>query len=130
MTKMAKLSTVIDEWCVANQIDAVSIQCWSSMQENFGVVPCTIMSMASDSLLPAACEADVTGAISMLALVLASGGPAALVDWNNNYGEDPDMAVVFHCSNLPKTLMVDEKPAWRAMRSLARLLVPRTPLAR
>ena len=80
------------------------------MQENFGVVPCTIMSMASDSLLPAACESDVTGALSMLALVLASGKPSALVDWNNNYGDDPDKAVVFHCSNLPKTIMVDERP--------------------
>ena len=74
------------------------------------MVPCTIMSMASDSLLPAACEADVTGAVSMLALALASGSPAALVDWNNNYGDDPDKAVVFHCSNLPKSIMVDEKP--------------------
>ncbi len=124
MTKMAKLSTVIDEWRAANQLDAVSIQCWSSMQENFGVVPCTIMSMASDSLLPAACEADVTGAISMLALVLASGGPAALVDWNNNYGEDPDMAVVFHCSNLPKTLMVDEKPRMESNAILGKTFGP------
>jgi L-fucose isomerase-like protein len=108
--KMAKLSVVIDQWRMANQLDAISVQCWSSMQENFGVVPCTIMSMLSDGLLPAACEADVTGAVSMLALVFASGGPAALVDWNNNYGDDPDKAVVFHCSNLPKTIMVDEKP--------------------
>ncbi|MGO9660846.1 MAG: L-fucose/L-arabinose isomerase family protein [Acidimicrobiales bacterium] len=110
LMKMAKLSVVIDQWRTANQLDAVSIQCWSSMQENFGVVPCAIMSMASDSLLPAACEADVTGALSMLALVLASGRPAALVDWNNNYGDDPDKAVVFHCSNLPKTIMDNEKP--------------------
>ena len=80
------------------------------MQENLGIVPCTIMSMASDSLLPAACEADVTGAISMLALALVSGTPAALVDWNNNYGDDPDKAVVFHCSNLPRSIMVDDIP--------------------
>ena len=104
--KMAKLGVVVDEWRLANQLDAIAIQCWSSLQENFGVVPCTVMSMASDDLLPAACEADVTGAISMLALALVSGTPAALVDWNNNYGEDPDKAVVFHCSNLPKTIML------------------------
>jgi L-fucose isomerase-like protein len=110
LTKMAKLGVVIDQWRDANELDAISIQCWSSLQENFGVVPCTIMSMASDSLLPAACEADVTGALSMLALVLAGGAPAALVDWNNNYGDDPDKAVVFHCSNLPRAIMVDEKP--------------------
>jgi L-fucose isomerase-like protein len=119
VTKMAKLGVVIDEWRQANQLDAISIQCWSSMQENFGVVPCTIMSMASDGLLPAACEADVTGALSMLALVLASGSPAALVDWNNNYGDDPDKAVVFHCSNLPKTIMVDKRPRMESNAILA-----------
>jgi L-fucose isomerase-like protein len=25
-----------------------------------------------------------------------------LLDWNNNYGDDPNKAVCFHCSNLPK----------------------------
>jgi L-fucose isomerase-like protein len=124
VTKMAKLGVVIDQWRAANQLDAISIQCWSSLQENFGVVPCTIMSMASDSLLPAACEADVTGAVSMLALALASGGPAALVDWNNNYGDDPDKAVVFHCSNLPKSIMVDAKPRMESNAILGNVFGP------
>jgi L-fucose isomerase-like protein len=35
-------------------------------------------------------------------LQLASGTPSALLDWNNNYGSDPNKAVCFHCSNLPK----------------------------
>ncbi len=68
------------------------------------------MSMASDSLMPSACETDVAGVVAMLALVLASGKPSALVDWNNNYGDDPDKAVVFHCSNLPKTIFIDQIP--------------------
>jgi L-fucose isomerase-like protein len=60
------------------------------------------MSMLSNSLLPSACETDVTGAVGMLALQLASGTPSAIVDWNNSYGDDPDKGVIFHCSNLPK----------------------------
>jgi L-fucose isomerase-like protein len=40
----------------------------------------------------------------MYAMVLASGKASALLDWNNNYGEDPNKTVVFHCSNLPKDL--------------------------
>ncbi len=108
--KMAKLGAVVDQWKDAHQLDATSIQCWSALEEYFGVVPCTIMSMSSDSLVPAACESDVAGAVSMLALALASGKPSALVDWNNNYGDDPDKAVVFHCSSLPKTILLDEIP--------------------
>jgi L-fucose isomerase-like protein len=38
----------------------------------------------------------------MQMLALASGTPSALLDWNNNYGSDPDKCVCFHCSNLPK----------------------------
>jgi L-fucose isomerase-like protein len=68
------------------------------------------MSMSSNKLNPSACETDIVGALAMLALQLASGKPSALVDWNNNYGDDPDKGVVFHCSNLPKDVFVDEIP--------------------
>lgn len=110
LNKMAKLGVVLDDWQVTNQLDATAIQCWTSLEEYFGVVPCTIMSMASNSLTPSACETDIVGVLSMLALQLASGKPSAIVDWNNNYGDDPDKAVIFHCSNLPKDVFVDEIP--------------------
>jgi L-fucose isomerase-like protein len=67
------------------------------------------MSMMSESLLPSACEVDITGLLGMYILQLASGGPSALVDWNNNYGGDEDKCVVFHCSNLPKSFFKSSK---------------------
>jgi L-fucose isomerase-like protein len=39
----------------------------------------------------------------MYALQLASGQPSALVDWNNNYGDDPNKCVLFHCGNWAKS---------------------------
>jgi L-fucose isomerase-like protein len=78
------------------------VQCWTSIEEFLGIVPCTVMSMMSESLIPSACEVDVLGTLSMYALTLASETPSALLDWNNNYGDNPDKAVCFHCSNLPK----------------------------
>jgi len=110
LIKIAKLGVVLDEWSAANEYDATAIQCWTSMQEYFGVVPCTLMSMLSDSLAPSACETDIAGTAAMYAMALASGKPSALVDWNNNYGDDPDKGVVFHCSNLPKSVFTDEIP--------------------
>lgn len=62
----------------------------------------------SNSLMPSACETDVAGLVGMYAMVLASGKPSAIVDWNNNYSNDPDKAVIFHCSNLPKDIFTDE----------------------
>jgi L-fucose isomerase-like protein len=102
LTKMAKFGVVVDEWMQANQLNGTSVQCWTAMQEFFGVVPCTIMSMMSNNLIPSACETDMVGMLAMYALQLASGTPSAIVDWNNNYGDDPDKTVIFHCSNLPK----------------------------
>ncbi|MBV9492486.1 MAG: fucose isomerase, partial [Verrucomicrobia bacterium] len=103
LVKMAKLGIVLDEWMRTYDIEATAIQCWSSLQLNYGVNVCTIMSMMSESLLPSACEVDITGVASMYALQLASGKPSALVDWNNNYGEDPNKCVLFHCGNWAKS---------------------------
>lgn len=108
MLRMAKLGVVTDRWVSEQSLDATAIQCWTAIEEYLGVTPCTVMSMASNSLAPSACETDINGALAMLALSLASGKPSALVDWNNNYGDDPDKAVVFHCSNLPKAVFIDE----------------------
>src|SRR5882762_3595499 len=102
LMKMAKLGTVIDQWMEQTQVTISAIQCWTSLEEFFGVVPCTVMSMMSENLLSSACEVDICGVVGMHALQLASGSPSALLDWNNNYGEDPDKAVCFHCSNLPR----------------------------
>jgi L-fucose isomerase-like protein len=102
LMRMAKLATVVEEWMEEVDVAMSAVQCWTAMEEYYGVVPCTMMSMMSDSLLPSACEVDVCGVIAMYALQLASETPSALLDWNNNYGEDPDKAVCFHCSNLPK----------------------------
>lgn len=101
--KMAKLAIVIDEWMEQAELDITAVQCWTSLEEYFGVVPCTVMSMLSEGLRSSACEVDVCGALGMHALALASGTPSFLLDWNNNYGEDPDKCVCFHCSNLPKS---------------------------
>jgi L-fucose isomerase-like protein len=101
LVKMAKFGVVVDDWMSENELAGTSIQCWTAMEEFFGVVPCTLMSMMSNNLMPSACETDMVGMIGMYVLQLASGDPSAIVDWNNNFGEDPDKAVIFHCSNLP-----------------------------
>jgi L-fucose isomerase-like protein len=109
LMKMAKLGVAIDRWVKDKELTATAIQCWTAMEEFYGVVPCTLMSMMSNSLIPSACETDVAGLIGMYVLVAASGRPAALLDWNNNYAEDPNKGVVFHCSNLPKAFFTSQK---------------------
>ena len=115
LLKMAKLGAVVDEWMKATDVQISAVQCWTSLEENLGVVPCTVMSMMSDSLLSSACEVDVCGVLGMHALQLASETPSALLDWNNNYGADPNKAVCFHCSNLPKHFFREVKMDYQAI---------------
>ena len=91
------------DWMRANELDATAIQCWTSLQQNFGVNVCTLMSFMSDKMMPSACEVDITGVLSMYALQLASDQPAALVDWNNNYAGEENKCVLFHCGNWAKS---------------------------
>lgn len=107
MLRMAKLGIVISNWMAENDLVASALQCWNSVQKNYGVNVCTLMSMMSNQLMPSACETDITGVVSMYALQLASGTPGALVDWNNNYGGDPNKCVLFHCGNWAKSFIPD-----------------------
>lgn len=109
LMKMAKLGAVIDGFMREQELTISAVQCWTALEEYFGVVPCTVMSMMSNNLMSSACETDIVGVVSMHALRLASGTPSALLDWNNNYGDDPNKAVCFHCSNLPKHFFADVK---------------------
>ena len=109
LVQMAKMGVVLTDWMAANYLDATAIQCWTSVQENYGCNVCTLMSMMSEKFMPSACEVDVTGVLTMYAMQLAGGTPAALVDWNNNYAEDDEKCVLFHCGNWAKSFLPDIK---------------------
>ena len=101
----AKFGVAVERWIEANQIDAVAVQCWDSLEQNYGCAACVTMSMLGEKLLPAACEVDIAGAVAMYALTLAAQGQSALLDWNNNFAEDRNKCVCTHCGNFPKSFV-------------------------
>ena len=101
----AKFGVAVERWIEANQIDAVAVQCWDSLEQNYGCAACVTMSMLGEKLLPAACEVDIAGAVSMYALTLAAQGQSALLDWSNNFAEDRNKCVCTHCGNFPKSFV-------------------------
>lgn len=101
----AKFGVAVERWIEANQIDAVAVQCWDSLEQNYGCAACVTMSMLGEKLLPAACEVDIAGAVSMYALTLAAQGQSALLDWNNNFAEDRNKCVCTRCGNFPKSFV-------------------------
>ena len=107
LVQIAKLDVVLHDFMQEHALDATAIQCWTSLQQNYGCNVCTSMSMMSENMLPSACEVDVTGTLTMYAMQLASGSPSALVDWNNNYASDDEKVVLFHCGNWAKSFLPD-----------------------
>lgn len=107
LVTMAKLFVVISQWMTENDIQTTAFQCWTSLQQSLGVNVCSIMSVMSGQLVPSACEVDVMGALSMYALSMASQKPASIADWNNNFGDDGDKCVLFHCGNFATSELID-----------------------
>ena len=103
--KLVRLGVVLDEIVAANKLDAIAVRCWTEMQTLMGISPCVVMSEITNRGIPAACEVDVCNAVTMQALALASEGPATCLDWNNNYGDDEDKCILFHCGPVPADLM-------------------------
>ena len=105
ISRSVKLSVAIDRIIEEGELDAVAMQCWDSIEENYGCAACVTMSMLGERLIPAACESDVAGAVSMYALLLASGKAPGFLNWNNNYGLEENICVNANCSSFPKSFM-------------------------
>jgi L-fucose isomerase-like protein len=105
LESLARLGTVLDRMVVEYGLDAIALRCWIELQTRLGVSPCVLLGEMNDRGVAAACEVDVGNAVAMRALGAASGAPAACLDWNNNYGEDEDKCILFHCGPVPPSLM-------------------------
>ncbi len=109
LLKIAKFEAFLRQWAAERKLDALAIQCWTSLQQNLGICACSAMSRLSDLGIPAACESDILGALSMHALRLATDGPSALADWNNLHNDDDDLVNLWHCGVFPASFG-QEKP--------------------
>jgi L-fucose isomerase-like protein len=106
--KIIRLGVVLDEIIEEYGMDAFALRCWVEMQSQLGISPCILLGVLNDLGIPAACEVDVGNALTMYALRLASGEPTACLDWNNNYEDDDDKCILFHCGPVPPSLMASK----------------------
>lgn len=105
LDKIVRLGVILDQVIAEFRMDALALRCWVEMQKHVGISPCVLLSEINNRGIPAACEVDVGNAVTMRALSLASGNVAACLDWNNNYGDDPDKCILFHCGPVPQSMM-------------------------
>lgn len=105
LTVLSKVSVVIDDYINEYRLDCITLRCWEEMQTVLGVAPCVLLSYLNDRGTAASCEIDLCSAINMYSMQLASCKPTACLDWNNNYGDDPDKVILFHCGSTAQSLM-------------------------
>ena len=103
--RIVRLGVVLDSMIDENNLDAIAVRCWLEMQQIMGISPCVLLSEMNDRKKIAACEVDVGNAVAMYALSKASGNTAACLDWNNNYGDEEDKCILFHCGPVPQSMM-------------------------
>lgn len=102
---LAKVSVAIDDMMREYHLDCITLRCWEEMQTVLGVAPCVLLSELNDRGIVASCEIDLCSAINMYSMLLASQTPTACLDWNNNYGDDPNKVILFHCGPVAQSLM-------------------------
>lgn len=102
---LAKVSVAIDDMMREYHLDCITLRCWEEMQTVLGIAPCVLLSELNDRGIVASCEIDLCSAINMYSMLLASQTPTACLDWNNNYGDDPNKVILFHCGPVAQSLM-------------------------
>jgi L-fucose isomerase-like protein len=106
LDQIVRLGVILDEVVEEYQMDALAVRCWVEMQRQLNFSPCVLLSEMNDRGLPTACEVDMGNAVTMAALRLASGDVTTCLDWNNNYADEEDKCILFHCGPTPQSLMI------------------------
>lgn len=102
---IVRLGAVLDALVTEYAMDAIALRCWIELQQQIHISPCVLLGEMNDRGIPAACEVDVANAVAMYALAQASDGPPSCLDWNNNYADDEDKCILFHCGPVPPSMM-------------------------
>jgi L-fucose isomerase-like protein len=102
---LVRLLVALEAVASEGSLDAMAIRCWNELQLQLGISPCVVNGVLSEQGLPVACEVDTGNAVMMRLLGAAGGAPTAILDWNNNYGDDDERCILFHCGNAPRSLM-------------------------
>ena len=90
--------------------DALAVRCWPEVPERCGAVACAGMGDLAGRGAPAACEGDVLGALSMLALQGVAQAPSILMDVSD-LDATRDALLLWHCGNAPAAWAAgDETP--------------------
>ncbi|MGQ0570401.1 MAG: fucose isomerase, partial [Armatimonadota bacterium] len=77
----------------------VAIRCWPELPDRAGTMACAAFARLADTGRTLACEGDMAGLVSMLAVAAVTGQSAVLLDLSHIEG---DSLLFWHCGNAPR----------------------------
>jgi L-fucose isomerase-like protein len=101
-------------------LSAFAVRCWPEMFTEYGCAICGPMGMMNQAGVPAACEADVLGAVTALMLQETADAPSWLVDIVDMDAAD-GTAVFWHCGSAPDAMRDPAHPAEAQIHSNRRM---------
>jgi L-fucose isomerase-like protein len=106
LKNIVALKAVMKKIASEQGINAFAIQCWTSLQAMFGILPCLANSLMFDDKIPVACETDINGAISALIAQAATfnENPVFFADLTIRNPEDDNSELLWHCGPFPSSL--------------------------
>lgn len=113
--RIAALKVAMKSLAVSNRCSAIAIQCWSSLQDSIGIMPCLANAILTDEQIPVTCETDIHGAITSVMVQAATMNtvPTFFADLTIRHPENDNGELLFHCGNFPVSLSVEDKPKLR-----------------
>ena len=87
-------------------LDAISSECWTSMEMACGVLPCSAYGFLLDEGYLVSCESDMHAAITMALLSCASFGknPPFMGEFTVRHPQDENVELLWHCGPFPYSL--------------------------
>ena len=116
LDKSLRVYAALADLAQDNHYSALAVRCWPEMFTNYGCAACGAMARLNQEGIPAACEADVDGAITALILQELAGEPALLTDLVD-VDVESDSAVLWHCGLAPLSMADPVTPPEAALHS-------------
>jgi len=103
---IAGLQYALKQFAAERGLSALAVQCWTAIQQAYGVSVCYALGRVTDSGLMTACEVDVYGALTMLIQNLATlkTVPPHFIDWTIRHQTKKNVFLSWHCGNAPVSL--------------------------
>lgn len=104
---LAAAELAIIELADKYQCPVVSGECWSLFRSHFGIRTCFLFGDLINKGLPVACENDIHGCVSQVALSAVSRGESAtfLADLTIRHPNNDNAELLWHCGPFPVSLM-------------------------